>query len=226
MFRLTRRRLLAGVFGLALAAFLAVKLAPARSGPPIEIRAEGSDQGLARKLLADGLEKLFPKGNGRWRVVHAPAGEPGSRCIALSKAYRSSTGRAVSASYLFAGWLEVRLSDFVYADAAVAQRAFSAPVAGQAEACRGQVVAEGLRREGYVAGDPRVFRPTDVRIGDEGATSRVEIPTSYKGRRYNWDLDSTEVRRGRVILVVGTLAPEPFEAANQDLTRDLVSGGL
>src|SRR5438445_11114607 len=119
MVGLTRPRLLAGLLGLlALAAFLAIKILPARSKPPIEIRAEGGDQRLARTVLATGLEKLFPKGNGRWQVRTPPIGGPGSRCIPRSAAYRSSTGRAVTAAYQFAGWLEGRLETVVYVDAA------------------------------------------------------------------------------------------------------------
>lgn len=220
MLRLTRRRLLAGLLALVLVAFLAIKVLPTRSSsPPIEIRSEGSDHSLARSVLATGLKKLFPKGNGRWKVRGAPVGEPGSQCFARSTAYRSSTGRAVTAAYEFARWLEVRLESFVYIDAAAAQRASSDPAPRQAYGCAGQAVAAELRSHGYTVEEPRVF--PGVRIGDDRRSRRIEIPTRYRGRRYDWNLDSTSVRRGRVILVLASVTAGPFEEANQALAKEL-----
>jgi hypothetical protein len=218
--RLARRRLLAGLFALALVAFLAIKVLPTHSSsPPIEIRSEGSDSRLARSVLATGLKKLFPKSNGRWQVRAAPVVGPGSRCFARSAAYRSSTGRAVTAAYEFARWLEVRLESFVYVDAAAARRAASDPTPRQAYTCEGQVVTKELRSHGYTVDEPRVFPA--VRIGGDRRSSRIEIPTRYGGRRYDWNLDSTSVRRGRVILVLGTVTAGPFEETNQALAKEL-----
>ena len=220
MLRLTRRRLLAGLFALALVAFLAIEVLPThRSSPPIEIRAEGSDNRLARSMLATGLKKLFPRGNGRWQVRPAPAGEPGSRCFARLTAYRISTGRAVTAAYVFAGWLEVRLESFVYVDDAAALRAESDPSPRQAYRCEGHVVTEELQSHGYTVDEPRVS--PGVRIGEGRISSRIEIPTRYEGRRYDWNLDSTSVRRGRVILVFDTVTAGPFQKANQALAKEL-----
>jgi hypothetical protein len=212
---------------LALAAFLAVKLAPAHSGPPVDISFGGSEGHLARTELATALSKLFPKGNGRWQLVTPPAGaDPGARCIEPSMPYRSSTGHAVTAAYLFARWLGVRLASFVYADAAAAERAFAAPGAYRAEVCRGMATAEELRRERYVVGKPRVLPITTVHIGDGGRSSRIVIPSRYKGKSYDWDVDTTSVRRGRLIIDVGTVVAEPFEQANQALARELVTAGV
>jgi hypothetical protein len=227
MSRRTRRLLLAGLAAVTLAAFLSVKLLPARGGPPIEVRSEGRDQRVAKGALVTALKRLFPKGNGHWQLVKAPpGGYPDSRCLQLSTAYGSSTGRAVSADYLFARWLSVRLAAYAYADSAAAQRAFSPPGASTADACVAHVVAEELRREGYVVGKPRVFPSMNVHIGDYARSRRIEIPSSYGTRRYDWDLDSTSVRRGRIVLVVATSVAGPFEAANEQLAGDLVAGGF
>jgi hypothetical protein len=53
--------------------------------------------------------------------------------------------------------------------------------------------------------------------------SRIVIPTRYKSGRYTWEVDTTAVRRGRLILAVGTVVAEPFERANQGLAHELVS---
>jgi hypothetical protein len=129
----------------------------------------------------------------------------------------------VTATYEFAGWLEVRLESFVYVDAAEAQRASSAPPR-QADVCVAQVVADELRRAGYLVGEPRVF--PGVHIGDDGRSRRIEIPTRYEGRRYDWDLESTSVRRGRIVLVVGTITARPFDKANQALANELAPAAL
>jgi hypothetical protein len=131
----------------------------------------------------------------------------------------------VTATYLFAGWLEVRLADYVYSDAVAAQRASSAQAARQIEVCYGQLMAEELRREGYVAlGTPRVFPSTRLHTGDGAHSSRIEIPSRYKGRRANWDIDTSAVRRGRIILALTTVVAEPFQKANEALARELASG--
>ena len=227
MFRLTRGRVLAAVLVLAVIVFLSVKLVhTSRRPPPIEIHVEGTYTATSRAVLTHALEKLFPKGNGAWKVVPEPAGDAGPRCRALAAAYRSSPGRAVSASYEFAGWLEVRLADYVYADAAAARHPVSVSLARRAEVCQAQEVVEALRREGYAVGKPRTSGPTKVAIGGGGATIRTQIPSRFKGRKYTWDLDSTGARSGRVVLVVGTLVAEPFATANQLMTRELVSGAL
>jgi hypothetical protein len=212
------------LLGLALAGFLTIKLLPARSRPPIEIRSEGRDQLLARSVLAAGLERLFPKGRGGWQLLPRSFPDPGARCVPRSAAYRSSTGRAVTAAYQFAGWLEVRLESFVYVDGAAARRASSAPTPPREDECLGRVVAEGLRRQGYLVGEPRVF--PDAHTGEDGRSSRIEIPTRYKARRYEWELDYTSVRRGRILLVLGTLTARSFEHANQALARELAPGAL
>jgi hypothetical protein len=220
-----RRHLLVVPFGLALAIFLVLKLVPSRGAPPIDIRSEGGDQRLARTVLASGLERLFPKGNGHWSAIYPPDSKTGSRCIVHSAGYTSSTGRAVTATYLFAGWLEVRLADYVYSDPAAAQRASSAQGAHQVDVCYGHLVAEQLRHEGYGAvGTPRVFPRTSLHAGDGAQSSRIEIPSSYKGRRLDWDIDTSAVRRGRMILAVATVVAEPFQKANEALARELASG--
>lgn len=224
MIRITRRRVLAALLLLLLVAFLLVKLAPAHGDhPPIVIRSEGSDQQLTRSVLTIALKRLFPKGNGTWKLHSPPNGDPGSRCVALSAGYRSSQGRAVTAAYLFAGWLEVRLADYAYPDATDAAAQGGSQAGSRAEAaCEGQVVAEGLRRVGYVVGRPHVSPSTSVKIGEGGRSLRIEVPTRYKGQRREWDLDSTSVRRGRLVLVVATLTPEPFQQANQGLAGELL----
>jgi hypothetical protein len=225
MTRVRRRHLLVVLFGLVLAIFLLVKLVPPRGAPPIDIRSEGGDQRLARSVLASGLERLFPKGNGQWRIIYPADSKTGSRCIVHSAGYTSSTGRAVTATYLFAGWLEVRLADYLYRDAVAAQRASSAQAARQVEVCHGQLLAEELRRAGYVAvGTPRVFPRTSLRAGDGAQSSRIQIPSRYKGRRLDWDIDTSAVRRGRMILAVTTVVAEPFQKANEALARELASG--
>jgi hypothetical protein len=225
MIRVRRRHLLVVLFGLALAIFLVVKLVPSRGAPPIDIRSEGEDQRLARSVLASGLERLFPKGNGHWRVIYPAGSEIGSRCMVHSAGYTSSTGRAVTATYLFAGWLEVRLSDYVYGDAVAAQRASSVQAARHVHVCYGQLMSEELRREGYLAvGTPRVFPSTILHAGDGAQSSRIEIPSRYKGRRFDWDIDTSAVRRGRIILALTTVVAEPFQRANEALARELASG--
>jgi hypothetical protein len=219
MVRLTRRRLLAGLLTLAFAAFLAIKVRPTQSSsPPIEIRSEGSESRLARSMLTTELRKLFLRGNGRWQVV-APFEEPRPRCLVRRTAYRSASGRSVTAAYRFARWLEVRLESFVFVDPAAAKRTFSDPTGREAYTCEGQVMAEGLRSRGYSVGRPRVFPA--VRLGEDRPSRRIEIPSRYGGRRYDWHLDSTSVRRGRVVLVLGTLTAGRFETANQALASEL-----
>jgi hypothetical protein len=224
MIRVRRRHALPVLFGLALAIFLVIKLVPSPGGPPIDIRSEGGDQHLARSVLASALQRLFPKGNGHWRAIYPADSETVSRCTALSAGYTSATGRAVSATYLFAGWLEVRLADYVYRDA-VAARASSAQAARPVEACYGQLMAEELRRHGYVTvGTPRVSPRTSMDAGDGAYSSRIEIPSGYKGRRVNWDVDTSAVRRGRIILALATVVAEPFQKANEALARELAAG--
>jgi hypothetical protein len=92
----TRRRILLGLFVLVVAAFLLVKLVPTHDEPRIAIQSEGSDQRLARSLLASRLKKLFPKGNGTWQLRSSPGGPSDSRCAAMTSAYRTARGRAVT----------------------------------------------------------------------------------------------------------------------------------
>lgn len=224
MTRVRRRHLLVALPILALAVFLVITLLPSSGATAIDIHAEGRDRRLARSVLASGLERLFPKGNGHWRAIYPADSATGSRCIAHRARYTSSTGRAVTATYLFAGWLEVRLTDYVYSDAAAAQRVSSAQAARQVEVCYGQLVAEELRHAGYVAvGFPRVFPGTRLSAGDDAQSSRIEIPSRYKGRRLDWDIDTSAVRRGRIILDLTTVVPEPFQKANEALARELAS---
>jgi hypothetical protein len=214
-----------------LLAFLVVKLVPAHDhhgDPPIVIRSEGGDQRLTRSVLASALERLSPKGNGTWKLRNSPDGEQSSRCALLSPGYRSSSGRSTTATYLFAGWLEVRLADYVYTDAAnaaAAQRT-SAAVSRALGFCQGRDVADGLRSVGYVAGTPRVFPSASVRTADGGRSYRIEIPARYKGRRRDWDYDSTSVRRGRLVLVVATLTAEPFQRMNEAFAIELLPKSL
>jgi hypothetical protein len=225
MIRARRRHLLVVLFGLALAIFVVLKLLAPSGAAPIDIRAGGEDQRLARSVLSSGMERLFAKGNGRWRAIHPAASEIGSRCIVHSAGYTSSTGQAVTAAYLFAGWLEVRLADYVYRDALAAQRASSALATRQVAVCDGQLIAQALRREGYVAvGTPRVFPGTSLHASGSAQSSRIEIPSRYKGRRVDWEIDTTAVRRGRIILALSTVVAEPFQKANEVLAKELASG--
>lgn len=217
MTRVRRRHLLTVLFGLALAIFLVVKLVPSRGAPPVDIRSEGEDQRLARSVLATALGRLFPKGNGHWRAIYPADSETSSRCIIHSARYTSATGRALTATYVFAGWLEVRLADYVYRDAATAQRVSAAQPARQEEVCYGQLLAEGLRRAGYVAvGTPRLFPSTSQ-------SNQIEISSRYKGRRVNSYSVTTSVQRGRMILALTTAVAEPFQKANEVLARELAS---
>jgi hypothetical protein len=228
---MTRRRVLGALLVLLLVAFLLVRLVPDRgSHPPIVIRAQGGDQPLTRSVLASSLEKLFPKGNGTWKLESPVNEDPSSRCVALSAGYRKSEGRAVTADYQFAGWLQVRLADYAYPHAADAvalvgksSAAADAAASHAAAVCEGKMLAEVLRRSGYSLGKPRAFPSSTVQVG-VGRSIRIEIPTLYRGRRYNWDLDSTSVRTGRTVLVVETLTPESFLRANEALASELVWG--
>jgi hypothetical protein len=216
-----------GLAVLLLVAFLAVKLAPSHGGPPVDISSAGSEGHRARGVLANALTKLFPKGNGSWRILTPAAGaDRAAHCIESAPLFRSSMGHAATVPYLFAGWLEVRLASFVYANAATAQRAFAASDGRGAEICRGQVVAKELERLGYAVGKPRWFPATRVQIGEDGKSSRIVIPTRYKSRRYAWDVDTTTARRGRLVLAIGTVVAEPFQRANQGLARELVAAAL
>jgi hypothetical protein len=217
MTRVRRRHLLTVLFGLAVAIFLVVKLVPSRGAPPIDIRSEGEDQRLARSVLASALGRLFPKGNGHWRAIYPADSETSSRCIIHRARYTSATGRALTATYVFAGWLEVRLADYVYRDAATAQRMSAVQPARHEEACYGQLLAEGLRRAGYVdVGTPRLFPRTS-------RSNQIEISSRYKGRRVNSYSDTTSVQRGRIILAVTTAVAEPFQKANEALARELAT---
>jgi len=134
-------------------------------------------------------------GNGRSGDL-SRGGEPGTRCAQQDTAYRSSTGRAVTAPYVFARWLQVQLASFVYSDAAAAQRAAMAPEPSQQYVCLGRALAEELRREGYVGVEPQVFPVTAAHIADGAASLRIEVTSRYRGRVYDWDFDYTSVRRG------------------------------
>ena len=226
MTRKGRLRVLAALVVPILLAFLAVKLAPGHQhgGPPIVIRAEGSDQRLTRSVLTHALEKLFPKGNGTWKLRGSANEDASAPCVKMTPGYRNSTGRAVTAGYLFAGWLGVRLADYVYSNgaAAAAAEGSSAPPGVRAAAlCEGRMVANELRRAGYVVGRPRVFPATDVKSGG-GRSLRIVIPTRYRGRAVNWDIDSTSLRRGPLVLVVGTTTAEPFQQMNKAFASELL----
>jgi hypothetical protein len=219
-----RRFLVGGLTVLALAAFLAVKLEPSHGGPPVDISSGGSEGHRARSVLANALTKLFPKANGSWRILTPTAGaDPGAQCVESAAPFRRSTGYAATAPYLFAGWLEVRLASFLYVNASTAQRAFAAPDGRGTEICIGRVVVKELERLGYAVGKPRWFPSAAVHIGDEGKSNRIVIPTRYKSRRYTWDVDTSTARRGRLVLAVGTVVAEPFQRANEGLTRELVA---
>jgi hypothetical protein len=214
-----------------LIALLVAKLVPAhhhRRNPPIVIRSEGSDQRLTRGVLASALETLFPKGNDTWRILNTP-GNSSSRCAGLSAGSRRATGHSATAPYVFAGWLQVRLSDYVYANvaaAAASQDASPSASSRAAAACEAQVIAEGLQGLGYVVGKPHVFPSTSAQAGDGARSLRIVVPSHYKGRRRDWDYDTTSVRRGRLVLVVGTATAEPFQQMNQALARELVPKGV
>ncbi len=216
-----RRFVVSALAALFVAAFLVVKLAPGHGAPPVVISFRGREGRLARSVLAAALPKLFSKGNGRWRVLTTAHADPGARCVQSSAAYRSSTGHAASTTYLFARWLEIRLTSLVYASASSAQRSFLA--FRPPDTCRGQVFAEELASDGYVVGKPRVSPPSLLDIADGGMSSRILIPSRYKRRVYTWELDTTTIRRGRFVLAVGTLVAEPFAHANQALARELVA---
>lgn len=222
-----RLRVLAALLLPILVAFLAVKLVPSHhhGDPPIVIRSEGSDQPLTRSVLASALTKLFPKGNGTWKLHGSASEDASAHCVRMTLGYRNSAGRAVTAPYLFAGWLGVRLADYVYsnaADAAAAESPSAQPGVGAAALCEGRMAATELGRAGYVVGRPHVFPAADAKIGDGGRLLRIEIPTRYHGRHVNWDIDSTSVRRGRLVLVVGTTTAEPFEQMNKAFASELV----
>jgi hypothetical protein len=213
-----------GLAALLLAGFLAIKLAPSHGGPRVDISFGGSDGNRARSVLANALSKLFPKGNGRWQILTPARGaDPGAHCIESGAPFRSATGHAATATYMFAGWLEVRLASFVYGNATTAERAFAASDGRRVETCRGRVVAEELEGLGYAVGEARRFPASTVHIGDDGKSSRIVIPSRYKSRRYTWDVDTTAARRGRLVLAVTTVVAEPFERANQALARELVA---
>jgi hypothetical protein len=204
-------------------AFLAVKLGP-NHGPPVDISSGGSEGRRARGVLVSALSKLFSKGNGRWRVRSPAAGtNPGAHCVEGGTPFRSSTGHAATATYLFSGWLEVRLVSYVYANVATAQHAFAASDAPRTEICRAQVVVKELERRAYAVGKPNLVPVTTVHIGDSAKSSRIVIPARYKSWRYNWDIDITTALRGRFLLAVATVVAEPFEQANQALARELVT---
>jgi hypothetical protein len=224
MIRARRRHLLMAVLALAVV-FLVVKLLSSSGATPVDIRSEGRDWRLARSVLVSALGRLFPKGNGHWRATYPADTGTGSRCIADSPGYARSTGRAVTATYLFAGWLEVQLADYVYSDTIAARRAASAQArARQAEVCQGQLETQELRRAGYTAvGPPRMLPSTILHAGDGGRSIRIEIPSRYKGRPVDWDIDTSSVRGGRVILVLTTDVAEPFQKANEALARELAS---
>jgi hypothetical protein len=218
--RISVRRLLAALIVVAaLLAFLAVKLKPTHH-PRVEIESDGSDQKLARRVLVAELEKLFRTSSDRWKVI----GSPGLRsipCIARTRPYSTSSGRAITATYVFAGWLELRLASNVYPTVAVAQRALPAFGARDVEECRARVFERHLRRAGYAAAEPRAFSRASAKIGDGARTSHIEIPSRFKGHPYTWHVDSTFVRRGRMIVVAGTVVGGSFSKANQALAQDL-----
>jgi len=177
MFRGVRRLILLAPL-VALAVFVAVKLLPAGGGPPIEIHSEGGDQHLARSVLTSALWRLFPKGNGSWKLTYRADSELGLRCIAQSPAYAISTGRGITATYLFARWLEVRLADYVYSDPATARRASSEQGARESDGCYGRLVDEELHREGYAAvGSPRVTVSAIAGVPRSRAGSRSQATT-------------------------------------------------
>lgn len=221
-----RRLLVGGLFTAALVAFVLVKLAPSRAGPRIEVSSGGGEGQLARNVLTTALAKLFAKGNGSWQIEKQPADRSRlDRCGAHSQAVSLATGHAASADYVFAKWLGVRLASYVYARGADAESILTRRDAQQVESCRGQVVSEELRRDGYVVGKPQVSLAA-VPIADGAVSARIVIPVRLKGRHYNWDIDSTAVRRGRVTLAVGTVVAEPFAQANQALARELAAAAL
>ncbi len=221
-------RVLAALVVPILLAFLAIKLAPSHhhhGNPPIVIRSEGSDQRLTRSVLTSALEKLFPKGNGTWKLQNATY-DPSAACARRSPGYLNATGRAVTAGYVFAGWLGVRLADYVYPNAADAAAARSTPPQSKARGavvCEAHVIAELLRRAKYEVGAPHIFPVTSV-DSEGGRSVRVVLPARYRGHRRDWDYDSTSLRRGRLVLVVLTATAKPFQQMNKAFARELLPG--
>jgi hypothetical protein len=215
--RAKRHRIIVAVLGLAVlaAAFVLVKIVPARQDPAVDIQAEGRERALARSTLESELTKLFRTSNGRWRL----AGRPRSQCS--SKLSATSIARANTTTYEFAGWLGLRLFDYVYPSSAAAQRAFDAVEIRHEEACRARVFAAELLDRRYGVGKARRFSSSAARIADAARSVHFEIPSRYRGRSYDWHVDSTEVLRGRMILVAGTIVAGPFAEGDRQMAGDL-----
>ena len=114
---------------LALIAFFAVKLIPRHHGRAADVRvdihSEGRDQQLTRRPLTIELRKLFNGSNGSWRDSFPSGVESHLACVDQSEPVSTSIGHAVTGTYYFANWLELRLSAYVYADNAAAHAALS-----------------------------------------------------------------------------------------------------
>jgi hypothetical protein len=218
--RKPRPRVIVGLLAIALlAAFLIVKLAPSSHAPRVDVQAEGRDRAFTRRTLATELEKLFRGSNGPWRV--GGRSKPLSQSPCARRPYPTSIGRANTATYEFARWLELRLFDYIYPSVVEAQRAFGEVDVGRTETCRAKTFAFELRHSGYTVSKARGFSSNSVQIADEARSMQFEIPSRYGKRSYDWHLDLTEVLRGRVIVAAGTVVGRAFAQGDRLMAADL-----
>jgi hypothetical protein len=218
MRRIRPRRLLIALFAIVVVAFLAVKLVPGPKKPPVEIASRGADRALARHPLEAELKHLFQTSNGHWQVIGPATLADVSRCHPTGAP--RPTGSAITASYVFARWLELRMQSVIYATDSLAQRAL-ATYGPRNLACLARVAVDAFRRRGANAGAPYALSVTRLNVEDGGEASHFAIPLRYRAQVYRWNLDSTALRRGRMILAAETAVAGPFARGDQGLASDL-----
>lgn len=194
------------------------KLVPGPKKPPMEIASTGADQAVARHPLEVELKHLFQGSNGSWQVLRAATFADASQCR-VPAAPRPSGG-AITATYLFARWLEFDMQSLAYTTPALAQRTL-AFFDRHELACIARVAVADFRRRGAQAGPPEAFVLTRPSIDEEAVTGLYEIPQNYHGRLYRWHLANTAIRRGRMIVTAVTVTTGPFVKADQGLASDL-----
>jgi hypothetical protein len=163
------------------------------------------DRALAQQALTDQLAFLRRELPGGEPESGAPA-EGSTGCRTGRRAPNGRSGSAVSEPLYYHGKAGLRVGVEVYASDAAARKALAHDRAQAPRSCLARGLVSALRERRYRTGTQRA-RLASAPIGQGAFVVEVTVPIDYDHRSYAWVFDGVEVRQGRIVDWLGTVAP-------------------
>lgn len=162
-----------------------------------------------------------------WKASPGAGGEQSlQKCQSYKAIAYDLEAQASSETLEFRQTVKVGVKAFVYRSDAAATRAFPEFTSARTERCVASTSRAYLRRDRYKVGSAVLGTPATLKVGAEAKVAKITLPASAGRRHTSLALETTAVRVGRVVGVIGVVARGKVGSAAGGKTPSLANSAM